>query len=98
MKRYVLSIMKDTILAARQGKLVRDNKSSLQELLQKKGLENPEYVMLSESGPDHNKSFTFAVVIKGKQIAEGSGKTKKEAEQEAAKKALALVQQKAEEI
>lgn len=98
MKRYVLSIMKDTILAAREGKLVRDNKSSLQELLQKKGLENPEYVMLCESGPDHNKSFTFAVAVKGKQIAEGSGKTKKEAEQEAAKKALALMQQKAEEI
>ena len=44
--------------------------------------------MIGESGPDHNKTFTFRVSVNGEPAGEGSGKTKKEAEQMAARKAL----------
>ena len=46
---------------------------------------------MKESGPDHDKSFVCAVDVDGKAIAEGSGKTKKEAEQQAAKFALEIL-------
>ena len=67
---------------------VLDHKSALQELLQKNGECSIQYRELSESGPDHNKVFTFCVEIDGIICGEGSGKTKKEAEQAAAGKAL----------
>ena len=47
-----------------------------------------KYELVSESGPDHNKTFKIAVYYDGKNLAEGIGKSKKEAEQNAAKLAL----------
>ena len=67
---------------------VLDHKSALQELLQKNGECSIQYRELSETGPDHNKVFTFCVEIDGVVFGEGSGRTKKEAEQAAAGKAL----------
>ena len=69
-----------------------DHKSALQELLQKNGECSIQYRELSESGPDHNKVFTFCVEIDGVICGEGSGRTKKEAEQSAAGKALERLQ------
>ena len=65
-----------------------DCKTELQELVQQEGEVSIQYEEVSESGPDHNKTFTFRVVINGNQAGEGSGRTKKEAEQAAAGKAL----------
>ena len=65
-----------------------DHKSALQELLQKNGECSIQYKELSEAGPDHEKVFTFCVEIDGEICGEGSGRTKKEAEQAAAGKAL----------
>ena len=60
----------------------------LQELVQQEGEVSIQYEEVSESGPDHNKTFTFRVVINGSPAGEGSGRTKKEAEQAAAGMAL----------
>lgn len=65
-----------------------DCKTALQELIQKKSDQVLEYKLLSESGPDHCKTFTMGVWLNGKQIGTGTGRTKKEAEQSAARCAL----------
>ena len=66
----------------------QDYKSALQERLQALGRPLPEYRVAAESGPDHRKEFTIAVVVAGDLLGAASGKTKKEAEQEAARLAL----------
>ena len=65
-----------------------DYKTALQELVQRRGEVQIRYDLVSESGPDHNKTFTFSVSVDGETVGEGSGKTKKEAEQMAARRAL----------
>lgn len=65
-----------------------DYKSRLQELVQKKFKTTPEYRTVKETGPDHNKRFTIAVHVSNKKYEEGSGRSKKEAEQSAARAAL----------
>ena len=65
-----------------------DYKTRLQELVQRKSNQVINYRLTKESGPDHDKTFTFEVLINGTVSGEGSGKTKKEAEQMAARKAL----------
>lgn len=67
---------------------LKDPKSLLQEKIQAKGLPAPKYQVHKEEGPDHNKLFTIEVIIDNKSEAVGTGKSKSEAEQEAAKNAL----------
>ncbi len=67
---------------------LKDPKSLLQENVQAKSLPAPRYNVVSEEGPDHNKLFTIEVVINGKTEAKGTGKSKSEAEQDAATNAL----------
>ena len=62
----------------------------LQELVQKEHDDNVTYTILEESGPDHNKSFVAGVIWKNNLLAKGKGKSKKEAEQQAASKAIEL--------
>ena len=65
-----------------------DYKTELQELVQRKPNQYITYEMIRQVGPDHDKTFTFRVSICGVTAGEGSGRTKKEAEQMAAKQAL----------
>lgn len=65
-----------------------DYKTALQELVQQKGEVRISYEQTGESGPDHNKVFSFSVSVDGSVVGEGSGRTKKEAEQMAACRAL----------
>jgi ribonuclease-3 len=65
-----------------------DFKSALQERLQSLGKPLPEYRVVNEEGPDHRKVFHVHVVVAGDIVATAMGRAKKEAEQEAAKKAL----------
>lgn len=65
-----------------------DYKTQLQELVQRKSNQHISYVLVDESGPDHNKTFTFEVLINCESAGRGSGRTKKEAEQMAARRAL----------
>ena len=67
----------------------QDYKSVLQERLQALGRPLPEYRLASTAGPDHLKTFTIEVVVAGEVFGSGTGKAKKEAEQEAARLALA---------
>jgi ribonuclease-3 len=66
----------------------RDYKTELQELCQEQLKQLPEYRSVSETGPDHQKQFEMEVWIKGQLSGRGIGKSKKEAEQRAAKEAL----------
>ena len=65
-----------------------DYKTELQELVQQKPDQLLRYIAAGESGPDHNKLFLSEVSLNGEIIGSGSGKTKKEAEQAAAREAL----------
>ena len=67
-----------------------DGKTALQELAAERGLTAPEYE-IEEFGPDHDKSFTAIAVLSGERFALGSGKSKREAEQVAAKLALEVL-------
>ena len=68
----------------------RDYKTTLQEIVQRKSGQVLTYHMVGESGPDHNKTYTVEAKLNSNIIGRGSGKTKKEAEQNAAKEALVL--------
>lgn len=68
---------------------VRDNKSALQEWLQAHGRGLPDYEIVAESGPDHDKRFQVEVRIGGEAVAREGGRSKKAAEQAAARAALA---------
>ncbi|MEA5152838.1 MAG: ribonuclease III [Oscillospiraceae bacterium] len=65
-----------------------DYKTELQELVQRRSDRHISYEMTGQSGPDHDKVFSFQVSINGERAGEGSGRTKKEAEQMAARMAL----------
>ena len=74
--------------ARRTGVSDRDYKSALQELLQSRELPLPEYRLVGSIGPDHRKLFQVEVMVKGERIGDATGRSKKEAEQEAARAAL----------
>ncbi len=65
-----------------------DYKTMLQELIQRRPNQRIAYELLAETGPDHDKTFRFRVTVNGQAVGEGSGRSKKEAEQMAAKQAL----------
>lgn len=65
-----------------------DPKSSLQEWAQSNGFLSPQYIEVSQSGPEHAKSFQMEVIIDGKSFAIGQGSSKQTAEKNAAKKVL----------
>jgi ribonuclease-3 len=74
--------------ARRIGAGGQDHKSALQELVQARGAPLPEYRLVGTIGPDHRKLFQVEVVVSGEPVAEATGTSKKEAEQEAARLAL----------
>ena len=73
-------------------KPVTDFKTQLQELVQQHSGQTLSYPLLSEEGPDHNKTFTVQVALNGEVIGVGRGRTKKQAEQAAARQALSALQ------
>ena len=66
----------------------RDYKTALQELVQRESGQVLAYRLTGESGPDHGKVFSVAVDLNGKTVGEGQGRSKKDAEQMAAKAAI----------
>ncbi len=82
----------DDVAALDPGELsFHDYKTALQELAQGEGKPLPAYSLVEESGPDHQKSFVYEVAFDEEIRARGSGASKKEAQRQAAKAALALV-------
>lgn len=83
--RHILCDLEDS-------ELFVDFKSQLQEIVQKVfPLNELEYRLTREEGPEHNKDFSFAVYVNGEFISEGTGKTKKNAQQTAAQKAVEIL-------
>ena len=78
---------------ARRGALHQDYKTILQEIVQKNHGELLSYRLIGSDGPDHKKEFFVAAFLNSNQLAVGRGKSKKEAEQQAAKEALSLMGQ-----
>ncbi|MBI4137133.1 ribonuclease III [Candidatus Roizmanbacteria bacterium] len=87
-KEFVYKTLIPFIPEILEKKSYRDAKSHLQELIQEQLKITPTYKVLTEVGPDHNKLFTVGVFVGNKQIGEGTGKSKQEAEGKAAEKAL----------
>ena len=69
----------------------KDYKTTLQEIIQRNPEESVTYILVDEFGPDHDKHFTVAVKLNSNVIGQGSGKSKKQAEQMAARQALKLM-------
>lgn len=86
-KDYIIKHLKDSIEEAARGNY-SDYKSRLQEYVQGKYGQNVSYKILEESGPAHEKSFVAGVYYDEHLLTTGTGKSKKEAEQDAAKKVL----------
>jgi ribonuclease-3 len=90
-RRVVLGFY-DELLDAPLGQIAsRDAKSELQEILSARGLPPPEYRLADESGPPHDRQFSFLVLIEGRPAGEGHGRSKKIAQQAAASRALELL-------
>lgn len=85
---FIIDNLKQSIEKSSKNVGMKDHKTVLQEKLQEHGNVDIEYEIINEKGPDHEKEFTAEVKCNGKILAQGVGKTKKQAEMEAAKKAL----------
>ncbi len=78
-------------LTNRDDEVFKDYKTALQEIIQRNPEESVTYHLIGESGPDHNKIFEVAVQLNSNIIGKGTGRSKKQAEQMAAKEALKLM-------
>ena len=87
-ERFIIDNLKDEIEIASKNVGMKDHKTVLQEKLQVHGNVDIKYEIINETGPDHDKTFTAQVKLNGKVLAIGVGKTKKQAEMDAADKAL----------
>ena len=87
-KKFVLPFIE---VAPETKPVFKDYKSTLQEVLQQNPTEKFEYVVVGESGPDHNKEFVVEIHMNSNVIGTGKGSSKKKAEQQAAKSALELM-------
>lgn len=85
---FVYKVMDTIIVDAVEGRIFRDYKTQLQEMLQSRTDEKIAYDVVEEKGPDHDKKFVMEVRLGKKVLGSGEGKSKKEAEQKAAKKAI----------
>ena len=90
-KKFIINNLKDEVVIAARNVGQKDYKTVLQEILQKNGDVKIEYIIVKETGPDHNKTFEAEVVFNGKVLALGNGKSKKLAEMDAAKNALEII-------
>lgn len=76
------------VLAGQASLGINDAKSELQELLSARRMANPQYQLVAESGPPHDRLFRFRVLVDGVVTGEGEGRSKKAAQQAAATEAL----------
>lgn len=95
-EKFILINIKEQLEYARSHVGVKDYKTVLQEKLQADGVVIIKYNIIKEEGPDHNKTFTAEVECDGNKLAVGEGRSKKNAEMEAARKAIELLESKEE--
>lgn len=89
-RAFLLGILGDEALASLQKEPKKDPKTRLQELVQNALHITPKYEVSGSSGPDHAKTFTVTLIITDQPVAQGSGNSKKQAEQNAARQGLEL--------
>lgn len=87
-RTFILKFLGADLEKINSGHYSRDYKTLLQEVVQKKPDQKIQYQLEDATGPDHNKVFTISVIINGEKMGIGIGKSKKEAEQKAAREAL----------
>lgn len=87
-RQFILLSLGQRIEDVLQDEHEKNYKSLLQQYTQRERGEVPQYRVVRESGPDHEKFFEVMVEFSGKHFGPGSGRTKKEAEQQAARRAL----------
>ena len=88
---FILRFAREQLEVSTQTPTFVDYKTKLQEIIQKNPEERVSYVLVLEEGPDHDKRFEVEVRLNSNVIGRGAGRSKKEAEQLAAKEALALM-------
>lgn len=86
--QFVVAHLANELALVESGDYVSDYKTSLQEVIQRNGDKRIAYEVVDERGPDHEKMFVVTVSISGENFGIGYGKSKKEAEQQAAREAL----------
>lgn len=89
-RRFIMRFIEPEIKNPKP-RVFKDYKTTLQEIIQKNPEERLSYVLTGESGPDHEKHFTVEVHLNNNVIGKGGGRSKKEAEQQAAREALKLM-------
>ena len=87
-ERLVLSL----VMSTDSGEDETDPKTALQEIVQEKGL-SVEYVLVGESGPEHDKHYRYEVIIQGKAYGIGDGRSKKLAQMQAAEKTISMIKE-----
>lgn len=92
-KRFILDTAKSFLDECADAQNVHNYKSALQQYAQRRLSTTPHYESLDEQGPDHSKCFEVCVVLDGERFPGAWGPSKKEAEQEAAKRALEILQE-----
>jgi ribonuclease-3 len=89
---FVLGFLERDGATIREGEEDANPKGRLQEILQDRAIPAPEYVTLAAEGPDHAREFTEAVVVQGQQLGVGTGRSKRVAQQDAARQAIAILE------
>ena len=90
-EKFIIENLKDAIEESSKNVGMKDHKTVLQEKLQVHGNVHITYEVIKTTGPDHDKTFVVEVSWDGRKLAIGEGKTKKQAEMQAAKKALNVI-------
>ncbi|WP_408956528.1 ribonuclease III [Natroniella sp. ANB-PHB2] len=91
-REFILELLTADIMTVEAGEHIQDYKTLLQELIQQSSNSRPDYLVVKEEGPDHNKEFTVQVVFEDEVLGTGIGSSKKEAQQQAAKNAIKKIQ------
>jgi len=92
---FLLPLVQEELQAIRSNSVFVDYKTTLQQIVQQVEGERLEYILVSETGPDHQKLFTVEARLNSNVIGKGSAHSKREAEQNAAREALTLFGHKA---
>ena len=87
-RKWLLALMEDRIIDTLDGKMYRDYKTTLQEIVQRDGKSSVSYKTIGEVGQEHNKCFEVEVYVNGEAKCKAQGRSKKEAEQQAAKETI----------
>jgi ribonuclease-3 len=97
-KRFVKFSLRDEFTLLRQKGMPYDPKSRLQEVVQSRWQTTPSYRLVKSEGPDHARRFTVQVVVTGKSLGTGEGRSKQMAEKEAAQQALEAIERQQESV